>query len=302
MLLETLDIRKKDFMIFSQNKFDFTNNFKIINKSQSVRRPQKISYFEVCEIVKNPIPKNLIIYRLLTNVSDLDAYSTKYGYFIKINGKPELVYFDPVFAIKDIRHLRFDFDPGNFRFKIQQTGLTSKSVQGNEADYDEIFSFDLKAHEAQNQNDKIFADAIFAFDESYVEEEEMPDIDEIIERKLNAELAKDMDSSGITQLKNISEEKKLKADKLNKAHFVDTSTSSNIRDEKIRKLKSAMGISEQEDSSLDDEEEEKESTGKDSEVQQSKESLFDLFKSTAKFSDLESRTSQSFILKLKENN
>lgn len=302
MLLETLDIRKKDFMIFSQNKFDFTNNFKIINKSQSIRRPQKISYFEVCEIVKNPIPKNLIIYRLLTNVSDLDAYSTKYGYFIKINGKPELVYFDPVFAIKDIRHLRFDFDPSNFRFKIQQTGLTSKSVQGNEADYDEIFSFDLKAHEAQNQNDKIFADAIFAFDESYVEEDEMPDIDEIIERKLNAELAKDMDSSGITQLKNISEEKKQKTDKLNKAHFVDSSTSSNIRDEKIQKLKNALGISVDERSSIDEEENEKENTGKDSEVQQSKESLFDLFKSTAKFSDLESRTSQSFILKLKEDN
>ncbi|MDZ7767096.1 MAG: hypothetical protein U5K00_22235 [Melioribacteraceae bacterium] len=113
-------------MIFSQNIFDFTKNFKIINKTQTVKRPQKISYFEVCEIVKNPLPKNLIIYRLLTNVSDLDAYSTKYGYFIKINGKPELIYFDPVFAIKDIRHLRFDFDPENFRFKIQQTGLTTE--------------------------------------------------------------------------------------------------------------------------------------------------------------------------------
>lgn len=301
MLLETLDIRKKDFMIFSQNRFDFTNNFKIINKSQSIKRPQKISYFEVCEIVKAPIPKNLIIYRLLTNVSDLDAYSTKYGYFIKINGKPELVYFDPVFAIKDIRHLRFEFDPDNFRFKIQQTGLTSKSVQGNEADYDEVFTFDLKAHEAQNQNDKIFADAIFAFDDSYFEEDEMPDVDEIIERKLNAELAKDMDNSGITQLKNISEEEKQQSAKLNKAHFVDSSTSSNIRDEKIRKLKNALGISEEGGTSFQEEKNEEQTSQESEKSDESKESLFDLFKSTAKFSDLDSRTNQSFILKLKEN-
>jgi hypothetical protein len=76
MLLETLEVRKKDVMIFSQNKFDFTDNFRIILKSQKIKRPRKISYFDVCEFVKDPIPKNLIVYRLLTNVSDLDAYSS----------------------------------------------------------------------------------------------------------------------------------------------------------------------------------------------------------------------------------
>lgn len=296
MLLETLEVRKKDVMIFSQNKFDFTDNFRIILKSQKIKRPRKISYFDVCEFVKDPIPKNLIVYRLLTNVSELDAYSTKYGYFIKIHGKPELVYFDPVFAIKDIRHLRFDFDPEMFRFKIQQVGLTSHSVQGSEADYDEVFSFDLKAHEAQNQNDKIFADAIFAFDDSYIDEEEKFDADDIIEKKINAELARDFKSEGIARLENISEEKSVKKEHLSKAKFTDEGSSYSMRDQKVDLLKKALGITA---SNMSDDEGEEFNENKTS--PKPNESLFDLFKSTAKFSDLESRKNQSFILKLRND-
>lgn len=298
MLLETLEVRKKDVMIFSQNKFDFTDNFRIINKSQKIKRPKKISYFDVCEFVKDPIPKNLIVYRLLTNVSELDAYSTKYGYFIKIHGKPELVYFDPVYAIKDIRHLRFDFDPELFRFKIQQVGLTSHSVQGSEADYDEVFSFDLKAHEAQNQNDKIFADAIFAFDDSYVDEDDTFDEDDIIERKLNAELAKDFKGEGIARLENISEEKAFKnrEEELSKAKFTDESSSYTKRDEKVDLLKKALGIK-----STNVQSEEGHEVDNSKSSKKSNESLFDLFKSTAKFSDIESRKNQSFILKLQDD-
>ena len=295
MLLETLEIRKKDVMIFSQNKFDFTDNFRIIVKSQKLKRPRKISYFDVCEFVKDPIPKNLIVYRLLTNVSELDAYSTKYGYFIKIHGKPELIYFDPVYAIKDIRHLRFDFDPDQFRFKIQQLGLTSHSVQGSEADYDEVFSFDLKAHEAQNQNDKIFADAIFAFDDSYIDDDEVFD-DDIIEQKINAELAKDFKSEGIARLENISEEKSVNKEKLSKAKFTDESLTYSRRDEKVDLLKKALGINSTGISSEEDDEIDDKKT-----QPQANEGLFDLFKSTAKFSDLESRKNQSFILKLKND-
>lgn len=297
MLLETLDIRKKDVMIFSQNRFDFNNNFRIIFKSQKIKRPHKISYFDVCEIVKDPIPKNLIVYRLLTNVTELDGYSTKYGYFIKINGKLELIYFDPVFAIKDIRHLRFDFDPELFRFKIQQVGLTSSRVQGLEADYDEVFGFDLKAHEAQNQNDKIFADAIFAFDDSYVDEDEHFDDDDIIiEKKLNAELARDFKSDGITRLENVSEEKSVNKEILSKPHFDDDPKGISKRDEKVEMLKKAMGIK----SSSNVIEQTEKSSGQTS-SESSNESLFDLFKSTAKFSEIESRRNQSFILKLQKN-
>ncbi len=296
MLLETLDIRKKDVMIFSQNRFDFNNNFRIIYKSQKIKRPQKISYFDVCEIVKDPIPKNLIVYRLLTNVTELDGYSTKYGYFIKVNGKLELIYFDPVFAIKDIRHLRFDFDPELFRFKIQQVGLTSTRVQGLEADYDEVFGFDLKAHEAQNQNDKIFADAIFAFDDSYIDDDVFDEDDIIIEKKLNAELARDFKSEGITRLENISEEKSVLKEKLTKPHFEDDASGISRRDEKVEMLKKAMGIKLIPNSITQNEEiPEQKST------ESVKEPLFDLFKSTAKFSDIESRKNQSFILKLQKN-
>lgn len=297
MLLETLDIRKKDLMIFSQNRFDFNDNFRIIDKSQKIKRPKKISYFDVCEIVKSPLPKNLIVYRLLTNVADLDGYSTKYGYFIRINGKPELVYFDPVFAIKDIRHLRFDFDPELFRFKIQQMGLTSTRVQGQEADYDEVFGFDLKAHEAQNQNDKIFADAIFVFDDSYIDEDEVTDDDFIIEQKLNADLAKDFKSEGIARLENISEEESFnKKEKLSKAKFSNEVSNSSKRDENVSLLKQALGISTEKSSYTSEEK------SYEKEVSPSKnESLFDLFKSTAKFSDLESRKNQSFILKLEKD-
>lgn len=296
MLLETLEIRKKDVMIFSQNRFDFTDNFRIIVKSKKIKQPQKISYFDVCEFVKDPIPKNLIVYRLLTNVSELDAYSTKYGYFIKIHGKPELIYFDPVYAIKDIRHLRFDFDPELFRFKIQQVGLTSHSIQGSEADYDEVFSFDLKAHEAQNQNDKIFADAIFAFDDTYIDEDEIMDEDYIIEQKLNADLAKDFKSEGIAKLENIAEEKTIKKENLSKAKFTDDTSSYSKRDEKVDLLKKALGIKSQTFTNTGDEE-----IDESKSPHEANESLFDLFKSTAKFSDIESRKNQSFILKLQND-
>src|SRR4030042_2010447 len=178
MLLETLDIRKNDILIYSNNKFDFENNFKIIFKRDKVKRPKKIRYFEVCEYVKDTIPKNLIVYRLLTNVKGLDAYSTKYGYFLKIDEKIELIYFDPIFAFKDLRHLRFDLEPEKFRFKIQQVGLTTSSHIEDEAVYSEAYSFDLRAEEAQNQNDKIFADAIFIFDDNYIDEEIIEDVED----------------------------------------------------------------------------------------------------------------------------
>lgn len=171
MLLETLDLRNNDILIYSQNMFNFNDNFKIVFKNEKIKRPKPVSYFDVCNYVKDPSPKNLIAYRLLTNVPKLDAYSTKFGYFIRVNDKMELIYFDPIYAIKDLRHLRFELDPAKFRFKIQQVGLTSLTRKENEADFAEVYSFDMKAVEAQNQNDKIFSDAIFAFDENYIDEE-----------------------------------------------------------------------------------------------------------------------------------
>ena len=297
MLLETLDVRKKDVLIYSQNKFDFSDNFRIIFKSNKIKRPQKISYFDVCEFVKDPNPKNLIVYRLLTNVDSLDAYSTKYGYFIKINGRPELIYFDPVFAIKDIRHLRFDFEPEQFRFKIQQVGLTSRKMHLMEADYEEVFGLDLKALEAQHQNDKIFADAIYAFDETYVDDETIEGSDYEGRKSYNKELEQDFGGRLVNDLRNISEVKRNTEDSLNKAKFEKEDTSSNVRDEKVSMLKKALGIEENKQNyhslAKQNEQNEEKTTTDDDNL-----TLFDLFKSTSKFSDLDSRKNDSFILKL----
>ncbi|MBN1300330.1 MAG: hypothetical protein JW995_03870 [Melioribacteraceae bacterium] len=172
MLLETLDILKNDVVIYSENKFDFRENFKIIFKDEIVKKPQSIDYFEVCKFVQHPAPKNIIVYRLLTSVNNLDAYSTKYGFFINLKEKKELVYFDPVFAIRDLKHLNLNVNPHQFRFKIQQAGFTTIAVRDDQSVYSEVYSFDLRAVEAQNQNDKIFAQAIFALDDTFIDADE----------------------------------------------------------------------------------------------------------------------------------
>jgi hypothetical protein len=168
MLLETLDILENDVIIFSENKLDLKNNFKVIFKNSQVKKVESIDYFEVCKFLTDPAPKNLIVYRLLTNVSGLDAFSTNYGYFLNTNGNMELVYFDPAFAIQDLSHLKFNLEPHKFRFKIQQVGFSSSTNENGEAIFEEVFCFDLKAPEAQHQNDRIFAEAIFAKDDSVI--------------------------------------------------------------------------------------------------------------------------------------
>ena len=60
MFLETLDVKSNDVVIFSQNRFDFENNFWLIHKNKKVKIPEAINYFDVCEFVKNNIPKNLV--------------------------------------------------------------------------------------------------------------------------------------------------------------------------------------------------------------------------------------------------
>ena len=168
MLLETLDILGNDVVIYSENNFDLENNFKVIFKSNKIKKTESIDYFEVCKFLIDPVPKNLILYRLLTNVGDLDAFTTRYGYFLKTSSSIELVYFDPVYAIQDLSHLNYNLQPDKLRFKIQQVGYTSISNENDEEIFNEVYSFDMKAPEVQNQNDMIFARAIFALDDSVI--------------------------------------------------------------------------------------------------------------------------------------
>lgn len=245
MLLETLDLRNNDVLVYSQNLFNFNDSFKIIFKNEKLKRPRRISYFDVCSYVKDPSPKNLIIYRLLTNVNQLDAYSTKYGYFIKINNKVELIYFDPIFAIKDLRHLRFDLDPSRFRFKIQQVGLTSLTKKETEPNFAEVYSFDLKAVEAQSQNDKIFADAIFAFDENFTDSE-LPENAEPEKRNAvpNTIISSDSETALLSKVKNISEDKGETKTSFQAPTPPDFNRVQDLREEIIVLLKQALGIPE----------------------------------------------------------
>ncbi|NMB82142.1 MAG: hypothetical protein GYA14_10025 [Ignavibacteria bacterium] len=294
MLLETLDLKTKDVLIYSQNLFNFNDSFKIIFKNEKKKYPRRISYFDVCNYVKDPSPKNLIIYRLLTNIHHLDAYSTKYGYFIKINGRMELIYFDPIFAIKDLRHLRFELDPNRFRFKIQQVGLTSLTRWESEPDFAEVYSFDLKAIQAQNQNDKIYADAIFAIDPDFSEKE----IDESSGHK-ESEIAKrytpqtNQSKESVASLSNIAEDKESSV-KVVSPQSPDPNKVVDLREEIIALLKQALNIESdpgpkpQEHVSVA-----KPKSGSEEQIQ----NVFDLFKTTNKSDGLTEREKESVVLK-----
>ena len=300
MLLETLEVKKNDVLIYSQNKFDFKDNFKIIFKNEKIKHPRTVDYFEVCEFINDPSPKNIIVYRLLTNVSKLDAYSTKYGYFIKVNDDMELVYFDPVFAIKDLRHLKFDLDPEKFRFKIQQVGYTSLTRKDFETSYSEVFNIDLRAVEAQNQNDKIFAEAIYAFDENFINEEEYLET----ASKINNELLDDYKESSLHNLNNISEEKLKVKKELEKAEFEEAVNSLSIRENKIHALKLALGIKEEEEkkksignafSAFIDKHRVREESEINIDIE--KQNMLELFKSSSKLKQDDSSEDDSFLLK-----
>lgn len=166
MLLETLDIKKNDIIIFSQNTFNLENNFKIIFKDDPQKKIRRIGFADVCKFVNEYTPKNLIAYRLLTNIRDFEIDLIKYGSFISLNDTMELIYFDPVYAVKELEDYAGRIE-GDLRFRIQQIGLTTISRRDNIANFTEIYSVDLYAEEARNQNDGVFADVIFAKDASY---------------------------------------------------------------------------------------------------------------------------------------
>lgn len=295
MLLETLDVRRKDILIYSQNKFDFEDNFKIVFKKGADRSPKKTTYFEVCEFIKDTSPKNLIVYRLLTNVESLDAYSTKYGYFVNVAGKMELIYFDPIFAIKDLRHLRFDIDPDKFRFKIQQVGLTYDSVKDSEPIYKEIYTFDLTATEAQNQNDKTFADAIFVFDDSYHGENVPAKEPEIVQARPVVKL----EEKNEIEKKDIVEDRSEVKKDLSKVSISGKKNIVDERDKHIDMLKMALGIKDKNENIQQFMEEEEQVD--DEAANYGETTLLDLFKSTSKSSVLSNRDQDNIILKIKNS-
>lgn len=165
MILETLDIKLNDVFIYSENKFDFEKNFHIINKDDRVKVASPIHFNDVCRYIHSSDPKSVIVYRLLTNLSSFKTDIVKYGIMVIINGEPEVVHFDPVFAVKELEEYVKSNDIVNVRFRIQQVGLLSQISNFGKPNYSEVYAFDLEVSEARWQNDRVFAELIFAFDE-----------------------------------------------------------------------------------------------------------------------------------------
>ena len=163
MLLETLDVKKNDIIIYSQNIFNLDKNFKIIFKDEKEKSPKEISLSDVCSFINEFTPKNLIVYRLLTNIKDFQLEDSKYGILLNINDHTELIYLDPVFAVKELEKYKIMMDINDLRFRIQQVGLTTLNRKEDSPNFAEIYAVDLEAMEAKFQNDKILADAITAF-------------------------------------------------------------------------------------------------------------------------------------------
>ncbi|MDP2302186.1 MAG: hypothetical protein Q8N03_07165 [Ignavibacteria bacterium] len=164
MILETLDVKNNDIFIYSENKFDLANNFKLINKDAKVKKPIKIHYNDVIGFINDHNPKNLVMYRLLTNITDFDVNLIKYGQPINVNGIEEFFHFDPIFAIKELEQYGDLHQYPFLRFRIQQVGLITQLRSFGKVNYTEVYCFDLLATEARWQNDRVFAEMIFAFD------------------------------------------------------------------------------------------------------------------------------------------
>ncbi len=171
MILETLDVKKNDVFIYSLNKFDLSRNFKLINKDAKIKYPKSLHFNDVCKFFADGRPKNIIVYRLLTNLPHLDPRMVKYGYMVTIDGNKELIYFDPIFAIKELEEFS-DIDSYPFlRFRVQQIGLISQLSRFGQPEFHEVYAFDLEVSEVRMQNDRVFAEIIFAFDEVHFDEE-----------------------------------------------------------------------------------------------------------------------------------
>lgn len=165
MILETLDIKQNDVFIYSENKFDFEKNFCLINKDEKIKRVIPIHFNEVCRYINSSDPKSVIIYRLLTNLPSFKTDIIKYGVMITISGEQEVIHFDPIFAIKELEEYVKSNDITDVRFRIQQVGLLSQISRFGKPNYSEIYAFDLEVAEAKWQNDRVFAELIFAFED-----------------------------------------------------------------------------------------------------------------------------------------
>ncbi len=161
MLLETRNAKKNDFVIYSRNSTDEDYNYRIIFRNDPRLHHRKIGLGQVEKLISEYFPKNLVIYRLLTNVPELKLPETNYGIRIYVDKIPELFFTDPVYAVDAIESILNEKMYEYFRFKIQQVGLISVSKYKGVTNYSEKFSIDLTANDAITQNDQLLLDELF---------------------------------------------------------------------------------------------------------------------------------------------
>jgi hypothetical protein len=284
MFLEINEKNKNSIVVYSQNIFDPEENFRIIFNNGVEKRHKKINFSDVCDLLHYQAPKNLIVYRLLTNYEKIDAADAKFGCVIKVDNKDELIYFDPVFALKDLGNLVKNFNLQSFRFKIQQLGIRTLTYVNEKENFTEIFSYDLHAIEAQNQNDKIFADAL------YPENSEQNNKDAAILFEESISEIKN-DSSVINDIKAINTLPVEREYSLSKPNTQNMPRKPSDRYEQKELLKRILGI---------EESNEKPDSAKENEKDEIPYpyTSSDLFKTTGKKNAAEDRKNDSIILKL----
>ena len=163
MLLETRKVRKNDFIIYSRNSTDDEYNFRIIFRNDPKLSVRKIDYEQVKRLINEYFPKNLIVYRILTNIPELSLKKSDHGIVITVEDETELFFTDPVYAIKTVENILDNHSFELFRFKIQQVGLTALRSSNNLTVYKEKVSYDLKAKEAISFNDEILAHELLEY-------------------------------------------------------------------------------------------------------------------------------------------
>lgn len=165
MILETLRGDGGDILIYSENRFNLENNFRMVRRNIGINNPMRLHYNEVCTFINDTQPKTVVAYRLLTNLDNFDINYVKYGQQVLVSGAKEVIYFDPIYCVKEMEDNGFLNDDPDLRFRIQQVGLRSLGHSDGLPDFEESYSFDLEASEVQNQNDRGFAELICAFDD-----------------------------------------------------------------------------------------------------------------------------------------
>lgn len=308
MVLETLDIKKEDIFIYSENRFDLQNNFRLIYKDLSSKNPIKIHFNDVCKYLGDNNPKSLIVYRLLSNLPEFDSATIKYGYNLLIEGVSEVIFFDPIYALRELEEFEGIKSFTQLRFRIQQIGLISKIRIFDKINFSEVYSFDLEPTEARWQNDRAFAELIFAFQNIAFDE---PIDQNKYEPIKNVKLKRPEVFKTITaaDLKEITLEEDFSFDPINMKKLISTKKASgqsqnfsesilpnlsnrkisDIDSEKDREVNSFIKKIKSDVKKIDAEDN-----------QQSKKPLVDLFKSSAPIKEyLDQREKKQVVLKIK---